>query len=136
MKLSGLRLMGPLDMSMFQLVRPCEDHVYTILRPCFGNFYNIFASRWLQWLKFSLESQVIQIEENHSIWNYCDHIRAMFRPCFGHIRAIFRLFLQYLLLDAWNGSNFYWIVMHAKWKNTLECLIIGTILGQCLGHNG
>ena len=37
----------------------------TISEPCFGYFYNIFASRCLKWLKFSLESHASQIGEYH-----------------------------------------------------------------------
>merc|ERR1711954_586251 len=71
-----------------KLWRPYKGHVWAILGPCFGYFYNIFASRCLKWLKFSLESQACQIEENQSMLDYLDHIRAMFRPYQGHVWAI------------------------------------------------
>ena len=132
MKLSGLRLRGPRDMSMLcsirrtmlgqclghirtmfwlfqqylhfymvdmaqifteesckpnrgipinvKLLRPYKGHFWTILEQCLGYFYNIFASRCLKWLIFSLVSHASQIEENHSMLDYWNHIRAMFGP--------------------------------------------------------
>ena len=74
--------------------------VLVILGPCFGYFYNIFASRCLIWLKFSLKSHASQIEEYQSMSNYCDHIRAIFKPYKDHVLAIFTIFM---LPDALNG---------------------------------
>ena len=39
-----------------ELLEPYWGHVWAILGPCLGYFYNIFASRCLKWLKFSLVS--------------------------------------------------------------------------------
>ena len=66
----------------------CWGYVWAILGPCFDYFYNIFASRCLKWLKFSLESHASQIEEYHSISNYWNHKRAMFLPYQDHVWAI------------------------------------------------
>ena len=52
------------------------DHI----RAMCGVFFNIFVSRCLKWLKFSLKSHSCQLGEYHSISNYLDHIRAMFGP--------------------------------------------------------
>ena len=71
-----------------KLLGPYKGHVWAILGPCFGYFYNIFASRCLKLLKFSLESQASQIEESHSMSDCWDHIRAMFAPDQGPVWAI------------------------------------------------
>merc|ERR1711954_156073 len=60
------------------MFKPYQGHVLVILGPCFGIFYNIFASRFLKWLIFSLVSQASQTKENHSMLDYWNHIRAMF----------------------------------------------------------
>ena len=53
-----------------KLLEQYKGHVWAILGPCFDYFYNIFASRCLNWLKFSLEGHASQIEEYPSISNY------------------------------------------------------------------
>ena len=67
----------PLNVKLFG---PYKGRVWAILGPCFGYFYNIFASRCLKWLKFSLDRHAFQIGEYESMSNYWDHIRAMFGP--------------------------------------------------------
>ena len=62
---------------------------------------------------------------------YNGHVRAILGPCFVPIWTMLSIRTILLLLDAWNGSNFYWRVMHAKEKNTLWYSIILTILGPC-----
>ena len=86
------------------------DHIWVIIGPCFGYFYNIFASRCIYWLKFSLESLACQIEEYSALYNYLYHILAMFWPYQGHILAISKIFL---LPDALS-LTFYCKVVHAK----------------------
>ena len=110
---------------------PYQGHVLAILGPCFGYFYNILASRCLKWLKFSLVNHASQIEENHSMLNYWEYIVAMFGPYQGHVFAISTISL---LLDAYTCSNCHWKVISAKYKETLWCFIIGTIVGPCFGH--
>ena len=61
----------PFSVKLLGLYR---GHIWAILGPCFGHFYNIFASRVQKWLKFSLERHACQIEEYHTMSNYCDHI--------------------------------------------------------------
>ena len=72
-----------------KLLGPYKVHIWAILLPCVGYFYNIFASRCLKGLKFSLEIHACQIGEKDLVSNYWDHIRAMLGPCWGHIRAMF-----------------------------------------------
>ena len=54
-----------------------------MLRPCFGYFYKTFVSRYLKWLKFSLERLKCQLEEKirHLILTRPDPIEA--RHCHG-----------------------------------------------------
>ena len=63
-----------------KLFGPCKGHVWAIFGPCFGYFSNIFASRCLIWLKFSLERHTSQIEEYPLMSNYWNHIKAIFKP--------------------------------------------------------
>ena len=71
-----------------QLLGPNWGNVLAIKGPCFGYFENIFASKCLIWLKFSLKSHASQIEEYQSMSNYWDHIRAIFGPYQGHVLVI------------------------------------------------
>ena len=82
-----------------QLLLSYWGHIWDISWPCFGYFYNIFSSRCLKWLKFSLESHACHIEEYSLMLTYLDHcqiIGTILGQCLGHIRAMFCLFLQYL----------------------------------------
>ena len=94
-----------------KLLGPYESHVGAILGPCFDYIYNIFASRCLIWLKFSLESHASQIEKYQSMSNYWDQIRAIFKPYKDHVQAILGQCLDIstisLLLYDWNGSTFH-----------------------------
>jgi len=53
-----------------QLLEPYWGNVLAIKGPCFGYFYNIFASRCLTWLKFSLKSQTCQNGYFGIVWIY------------------------------------------------------------------
>ena len=59
---------------------PYWGHVPAKLGPCFGYFYNIYASRYMTMLKFSLESQACKIEEYSTMLTNWGHIGAMFWP--------------------------------------------------------
>ena len=131
MKLSGISLVGPRDISMLCSIRwtmlgPCLGHIRAML----GHFYNNLASRCLKWLKFSLKHHACQLGEYHSKSNHLAHIKAMY----AILRSLFDFFTISLLLDAWNDSNFHWRVMHAKNRNAIQCQIIRIIWGPCLGH--
>ena len=75
------------------LLGPNGGHVLVVLGPCFGYFYNMYASRRLKWLTFSLKSLAYQIGEYSSILNYWDHIENMFWAIsgqnFGYFYNIF-----------------------------------------------
>ena len=43
-----------------KLLGSYKGHVWAMLGPCFGYFYNIFASRGLKWLTYSLVSLKVQ----------------------------------------------------------------------------
>ena len=139
MKLSGVRLIGPWTCQCcVQLEGPWKDHVWAILGPWFDHFFNIFTSRCMKWIKFSLESHAYQIEECHSVSNYWDNIRAMFGPHYGHVWAIS---IIYLYLDAWNGSFFHQRVLLAKSEIIVDVYFlepywghVWAIIGQCFGY--
>ena len=113
-----------------KLFWPYKGVVWAILGPYFGYFCNIFASRWMKWLKFSLLSLSYQVEENHSVSNYWDHKGNIWA-----IRAIFWPYLQYLASICLKWLKFSLKSHACPLKNTLWCWLIGTILGPCLGHN-
>ena len=58
------------------ILKLCSCHIKAL----FGHFYNIFGSRCLKWLIFSLVSHASQTEENHSMLNYVNHTRAICGP--------------------------------------------------------
>ena len=101
--------------SMLNYLDHNQDHVWAILGPCFGYFYNIFASRCLKCLKFSLKSHACQIEQYFLCWQNATKLGpcwAILGPCFGY-------FYKFLLLNAWNTSKFLLKINHAKYENTL-----------------
>ena len=84
---------------------PCFVHLGAMF--CF--FYNIFASRCLKWLKFSVKSHACQVEEYTLMLNCLDHIMDMSGPYWSHVLAIYTISL---LLHALNANFFYRRVMH------------------------
>ena len=105
-----------------KLLGSYKDHVWAILGPWYGYFYNIFASRCLKWLTYSLERCACQIEEYHSVSNYWDHIRAMFW-----------LFLQYLCFQVPEMAQIS-VKCHAYQVKVTLCWIVWIILRPCLGN--
>ena len=73
----------------FQLSRPYWVHVWAILGSCFGYFYNIFASRCLKWLQFSLESHSRILLNDKSLGPYLGHVWAILSPCLSYFYIIF-----------------------------------------------
>ena len=135
MKLSGMRLMGPRDLSMLSSIRR------TMLGPCLGHiramlwlFYNIFASGCLKWLKFSQE---LYMPKQRTLLNvdimgpYWGHVWAILGPCFGYFYNIFasrcmkRLKFS-LESHAYQVEEYY--LMSIYWDH------IRTMFGQYEGH--
>ena len=127
-------------MSMFfQLEGPCWDHVWAILVPCFGYFYNLFACRWLKWLKISLKRLACKIEEYSLsvdlLGPYWGHVLAILGPCLGY-------FWQYICFQMSKIAQIFteescmayiWILVTVE----LLCPFWGhvwAILGTCSGH--
>ena len=63
-------------------------YVWSILGLCFGYFLDIFVSRYLKLLKFSVKSHASQIEEYSLMLNFWYYILAMSGPYWGHVLAI------------------------------------------------
>ena len=64
----------------------------------------------------------------------CSIGMIMSGPYMGHFRAFLAIITISLLLDAWNGSNFHWSVLHVNQKNTFLCWLIGAICGPYSVH--
>jgi len=100
---------------IIDLLGPYYGHVLLILGQSLGYFYNIFTSRCLNWLKFSVKSHACQIEENFLMLNCLDnimigHVLAILGPCFGYFYNI----LPSICPEWLNFS--LWRVMPANWK--------------------
>merc|ERR1711954_440759 len=86
--LHGLRTISIECLFFRTMSGPYKGHVWAILGPCFGYFYNIFASRLLEWLKFSLIllnlfHQKLQNLVRWILWNcmgICCNIGGNLRP--------------------------------------------------------
>ena len=99
-----------------KLLGPYKGHVWAILGPCFVYLYNIFVSRCLKWVKFSLKHYLCQPKEYSWMMNSSDPIGAMLGPYYGHVLAIS---IITFLLGVWNGSTCSWKVMHYKHKSSM-----------------
>ena len=85
----------------------------------------------MEWLKFSLERHACQLEEYHSMSNYCDHISAMLGPCLGHIRAMLWLFLQCLCFQITETAKNF---TKESCMTNRRILLNFNLFIQCWGH--
>ena len=111
------------------LLRPYYGHVLPILGQCLGYFYNIFTSRCLNWLKFSVKSHACQIEEYHLVSNYW----TIKGPCLGQFRAMFCY-----IYNIFTSRCLKWLKFSVKSQayQLVEYFIMrnfGTIQWPCLG---